>query len=824
MTTRVYPHSIEAERALLGQCILDEEVLTDVGRLVSPEDFYRGDHARLFALLQDMASRGPVDSILLMERVLAEGEEATPYGGLTYVLELPDHAPTTTNSAHYAEIIREHSQRREAIEALEGAVEAAHDREAPVADLVDDAVARVSAVGEKHTREDEGWVCDVIEDIDAESANAAEEGHDALPIPRDRVSELIDVQPGKMIVIMGLTGHGKAGEISEPILTPLGWSTYGDIRVGDEVISVDGTATKVLGVFPQGVRDLAEVELSCGTVCRVDWDHLWEVQTDGQVCQGSPSKVLSTREIAERVKDGSRYRYRVPLVAPVQHPEAVLPVEPYTLGVLLGDGNLAAGVLFYSPDSEIIALVRDRLPIGHSLTERDAPGCVRCSVRGVGYIGGSNAGANDVLNGLRALGVMGMRSYEKHIPPEYLIASVEQRLELLRGLMDTDGGVEQGYPVFSSSSPDLAQGVRDLVHSLGGSTRGSNKIPHFTYRGERKTGRRSYTVRVNLPAEINPFHLSRKREAVSITWAPRRKIVAVRPAGEAECVCIAVEHPRQLYVTTGYIVTHNTSFALDWLTHFSDQDVQIPCGFVSLEMHRKELLRRQLASLSGVGAYKHRKGWMTPADWTAWNAAAERIADAPVRYIDRSGLTIDDVRARAYRLHRQLQRLGWPGLRCLFIDYLQRLRPTDPRMPRSQAVAEMSAGCKDLAQELQIPVVVLAQPNRMSLGEVDKRPKLHHLKDSGSIEQDADIVLGCYYHARTMPDAEAKKDHWPHYYEVEVLKNRGGGLGRAILHFTPELTRFRDLTVEEFREWEGPEQAARTAREEKRAAKAAGGS
>jgi len=247
-------------------------------------------------------------------------------------------------------------------------------------------------------------------------------------------------------------------------------------------------------------------------------------------------------------------RWFVPLTEPVEfapHPDPML-LPPYLMGVLLGDGGLTHQVGLTNSDDHVVNRVREELPLSCRLVRSDPKKPNHFGIRGPE--GGTR---NQVLDELRQLGLFGKKSVEKFIPPQYLRASVEDRTELLHGLMDTDGDCSKGgVAMFNTSSPHLRDAVLDLVRGLGGiATLGTKKKPKYTYKGERRTGKPAY--RVNVRLSFNPFTLPRKAELWRKPYMAKG-IDSVEYSREASCRCIKVSSRRSLYVTNDYIVTHNT--------------------------------------------------------------------------------------------------------------------------------------------------------------------------------------------------------------------------------------------------------------------------
>lgn len=381
----------------------------------------------------------------------------------------------------------------------------------------------------------------------------------------------------KIVMIDGLWGSGKAQPLTAKILTPVGWRGMGDIKVGDEVFAADGKPCKVLGVFPQGEKEIYEVTFSDGSKTECCGEHLWLTQTEAERNRHKrarnggnpiytkiplPPKVRSTDEIAKtvRLKRG-HLNHSIPLVKPIEFPQKEHLISPYILGVLLGDGCLLHKTSFTVTDREIVDRVKSEIPpsvIVNEVIENFEYSIVR-SDRGKGVYC-----PNPVTTEIKRLGLYGHHSYEKFIPDEYLFDSVENRIAMLRGLMDTDGTTDEHHSSLCTTSPYLADQVTFLVRSLGGTSVTNERYNTFTYKGEKKTGRLSYKVTVKLPNEISPFHLSRKRDRLkkSVKYHPIRYFSSIKPIGKKQAQCIMIDHPSHLYVTDDCIVTHNTYLAV----------------------------------------------------------------------------------------------------------------------------------------------------------------------------------------------------------------------------------------------------------------------
>jgi superfamily II DNA or RNA helicase len=359
------------------------------------------------------------------------------------------------------------------------------------------------------------------------------------------------------------TGLGKAQPVDSRVLTPNGWVQIGTLKVGDRVIGSDGRATNVQGVFPQGIKQAFRVTMSDGSSTECCEDHLWTVRSGNTRRFGDGWRTMSLKQIVSgglmRQKRSTGRRWSIPMVEPVQFPEADLPVDPYLLGVLLGDGSMPGAISVCNRDPKLFDLVESRLPSDCRLGSLKSDGYSRPIVWKSGI-------RNSLKTGLVELGLVRKNWTNKFVPRQYLTAAVHQRTELLQGLMDTDGYISKDGKItqFYSSNLGLVNDFVELVQSLGGTAKIKSKIPLLRGKSKDKNGRLAYTVTVSLPNHIMPFRLPRK----VLRWKPRTKyppiryISRVEPSRKVECVCISVEADDNLYVTDQFIITHNTLMVL----------------------------------------------------------------------------------------------------------------------------------------------------------------------------------------------------------------------------------------------------------------------
>jgi phosphate starvation-inducible protein PhoH and related proteins len=362
--------------------------------------------------------------------------------------------------------------------------------------------------------------------------------------------------------------RGRAQPVTSLVATPDGFRPIGTLRVGDLVVGSDGRPTPVLGVFPQGRKEVFRVATQDGASTLACAEHLWAVKTPEDRRRGKPARVLQTSEMIGRLTRAHQHRYELPLVSePVEFPPREVPMDPYALGLLLGDGCLTCSTTpsFSTEDPELVWAL-ESLVDGIVVRHKGGPDYTLARPEGRGGV----RVANPVTAVLRELELAGTTSKTKFIPAQYLHNAADVRLAVLQGLLDTDGGpvTQRGRSCriqYTTVSPRLREDVIYLVRSLGGvaywRTRpAEGRTPGFA--NGRPVPHRSdaYIMDIRLPVDVEPFRLTRKAEAYRRHGAgrPMRFIHSIEPAGEAETVCIQVAAADSLYVTDDFLVTHNT--------------------------------------------------------------------------------------------------------------------------------------------------------------------------------------------------------------------------------------------------------------------------
>lgn len=382
----------------------------------------------------------------------------------------------------------------------------------------------------------------------------------------------------KRFILADDMGLGKFLVNNTLIYTPLGTKKIGEIVVGDKVIGSNGKSCNVIGVFPQGIKETYKITFNDGYSILAGDEHLWSVSSPNygknrKNERRKKSLILSTKQMYDGGKitikgDGhnkdknyeietyykspnGNNKWQIPIVEPINFENNhTLPIEPYLLGLGLGDGSFNKKNIRFSLHKDDY----DELFQNFNLNENKPQNNKRN-----GYI--------NVGNYLYDLGIEHTRSHNKFIPNIYKYSSVESRLAILQGLMDTDGhcmysknGVFRGTE-FSTISEKLCDDVCEIVQTLGGIARKKSRRSFYKKDGNRIECNISYRVNIKLPKGMNPFRLKRKSDRYNEPkkYPTGRYITNIEKIGEDYCTCISVDSPDKLYVAEHGIVTHNTT-------------------------------------------------------------------------------------------------------------------------------------------------------------------------------------------------------------------------------------------------------------------------
>jgi replicative DNA helicase len=748
------PQDLAAEQSVLGGMMLSKDAIADVIEVLGPGDFYRPAHQAVYDCILDLYGRGePADPVTVSAELERRGELGR-VGGAPYLHTLIATVPTAANAGYYAEIVAEKAILRRLVEAGTRIVQLGYNGAEgdEIDQVVDRAQAAIYEVTERRTSEDYTSLEELLQPTMDEIDAIASRGGSSLGVPTGFV-DLDEVtnglHPGQMIIVAARPGVGKALALDTPLPTPLGWTTMGEVQVGDELLGADGAPTRVVAATEiMRDRPCYEVEFSDGTVLVADARHQWLTETRAS----RRAAVCTTEEIAATLRCASadaRLNHSVPNAEPLRLPETHLPLPPYTLGVWLGDADRADPEISWHVEEDGFDLVSD---------------------------GRLDSAVRDVARGMGLLG-------NKHIPQVYLRASEGQRRALLAGLLDADGTVTaEGGVRFRVTNRRLAEDLRELVVSLGYRC-------GLTTRQVDGSAELSTAYVLTFGTGDTVFRLERKRllhkerqRGLNLSRTGSRFVVEVRPIPSVPVRCVEVDNAAHLYLAGWAMVpTHNSTLGLDFVRSCSVKHSMTSVIF-SLEMSKTEIVMRMLSAEAKIRLADMRGGRMTDDDWTRLARRMSEISEAPLFVDDSPNMTMMEIRAKARRIKQR------HDLKLIVVDYLQLMTSGKRVESRQQEVSEFSRQLKLLAKELEVPVIAISQLNRGPEQRTDKRPMLSDLRESGSLEQDADMVILIH-----RPDAWERDDPRAGEADLILAKHRAGPITTITVAHQLHYSRFSDL-------------------------------
>ncbi len=732
---RTPPQDIAAEQCVLGGMMLSKDAIADVVEILRSGDFYRPAHGTVFDTVIDLYGRGEPADPITVAAALTDSGDLSRVGGAPYLHTLISSVPTAANASYYARIVTERAVLRRLVEAGTRIVQMGYGSAAgqgrDVDDIVDLAQQAVYDVTERRVSEDFAVLADLLQPaLDEIEAVGSRDGvMSGVPTGFGDLDRLLNgLHPGQLIIVAGRPGLGKALALDTPLPTPDGWTTMGEVAVGDQILGADGRPATVVAVSRVMVgRSCFEVEFSDGTVIVADGSHRWLTHTHRSRRYGHEPEVRDTVEIRASIRVGTadgRLNHSIANARPLALPVRDLLIPPYTLGVWLGDGDSTAARIT-RVDPEIILNIEDdgfdiRSGDQRAFTIELPEHCLPAGARGT------------ITGRLREVGVLG----NKHIPTDYLRASETQRRALLAGLMDNAGTVAPtGNVQYTTTSPRLAEDVHELIVSLG--YRGA--LTRNAVKGGSADSFTAFTL--NFPTVDDVFRVERKRvvhkerrRATNTVRSGSRFIVDVRHVPSVPVKCVSVDNPAHLYLAgRSMIPTHNSTVSMDFARNASVRH-NLASAVFSLEMSKIEIVTRLLAAEARVPLHVLRSGQLSDDDWTRLARRMGEISEAPIFVDDTPNMTLMEIRAKARRMRQR------HDLKLIIVDYLQLMTSPKRVESRQQEVADLSRGLKLLAKEIECPVVAVSQLNRGPEQRTDKRPQLSDLRESGCLTSSTRLV------------------------------------------------------------------------------------
>ena len=842
---RIPPHNMDAEQSVLGAMLESKEAIANVVEILKPDDFYKPAHSKIFEAILELDQRGQAADAITIAEELARRGDLESIGGKPYIHGLLEAYPTASSAAHYARIVEEHSLLRALIQAGNGVQEIGFSMPEDVAEAIDEAENLVYNIGDKRLKDDYHAIRELLTQAmeDVETLYERGEHLTGLAAGFPDLDEMTSgFQKSNLVIVAARPSMGKCLEKSSKIVDP---STGERMTIGDFIVqrrsrihALSHTGglqvTEVSDWIPNGVKACWRLTTRTGRSVVATANHPL-MKVDGWTPLQDLSvgdKIAVPRRIDVFGKDDSWSPAKIRLLA-----------------YFIAEGGLTGTMpRFTNTDPVIVAdfnhAVCSEFDCETSFDKRGMTHTPRARVR--------SRSRNEVTRWLDSLGLMGRSALEKRFPDSVWSFTKERLGEFLKALFSCDGTVYSmsGYAriEFAGASEGLAEDVHHALlrfgivsklwqktskcwrveitepRSVDAYQREIGWIGEKTlrlYKTERERVSRSNSG--HLPKEVwshvkkaldangmslaelsrragekgwsNPhtsrglpqYRLAKYAEILDnddLRWLANDdlywdEIVSIEPVGDREVFDLTVPEGHNFVAQD--ICVHNSSLLNDFALNAATRQ-KTPVVIFSLEMSKEEVVSRFLASEAKVDSQRLRKGSLQEQDWSRLSSALGRLAEAPIYIDDTANISLMEIRAKCRRLKAR------HGLGLIIIDYLQLMQSPRKSENRQQEVSEISRNLKILARELGVPVICASQLNRGVEVRSDKRPLLGDLRESGAIEQDADIVMFIYRDEVYNPDSEAKGEA-----ELIVAKHRNGPTGTVRLAFMNQYTKFASI-------------------------------
>ena len=783
---RMPPQAVDVEQAVLGAVLIERDAIPKAIEILPSDAFYDGRHQKIYEAVEALFERGhPVDLITLSEELKRRGDYEA-IGGY-YLAELTTRVASAANVEYHARIIAEKSLLRKLITTMTGVVGQAFDPTTDAFDLLDEAERQIFQITESQLRKGVVGIDSVMMTTvqHLESIHGREGGITGVPSGFTTLDNMTGGwQPSDMVIVAARPSMGKClGRGTRVMMHDGTLRAVEEVRVGDLLMGDDSAPRRVLSLA-RGREEMVWVRQTYGIDYRVNASHILSVKKSrsggGSEARGAVMDI-GVREYMARSPTwrNDHKGYKVAVDFPTQD----VSLDPYFLGLWLGDGK-SDNARVFSQDDEVVEYLYELAEARHEqVTVYDVDRCPAHLVT----VGGRGYGRADSVQGcLNDLGIL----KNKHIPHVYLANSREARLALLAGLIDSDGHRNAGHVgtyEITQKNERLAQQIKFLCDTLGLRTSLRSNVARC------QTGATSTVWRVRFNGDVSdaPIRVARKRAP---EWGDVRdwRVSGLRlePDGVDDYFGFTIDGNRRFLLEDG-TVTHNTAFSLA-LTRNAALHPSKPCGvaYFSLEMSAQQLAQRLLTSEARVDAQRARTGRLHDDDWPKLARAAGKLSSAPIFIDDTPALGILELRAKCRRLKAE------HDIGLVIVDYLQLMHGTQQTQGnREQEIAQISRSLKGLAKELNVPVIALSQLSRaVETRGGDKRPQLSDLRESGSIEQDADVVMFIYRAERYGITVDEAGNSTEGLGELLIGKQRNGPIGDVKVAFVNQFARFENLT------------------------------
>ncbi|MEA3331186.1 MAG: replicative DNA helicase [Campylobacterota bacterium] len=739
-------YNLAFERSILSSIVFEPQQFDELSVALKQDDFYLPAHQDIFHVMTLLLQKDqPIDEEFIKKELIKMKKFDEQV-----MLEILSANPISNTKA-YVEEIKDKSLKRHLLTLTTEIKRVTVEEELPSAEVIDIVEKKLYDITQDNQTSDfkdsPKMTFDTMEYIKEMKAR----GNNVLVGVDTGFAELNKMTTGfgkgDLVIIAARPAMGKClGKGTKIVMFDGTLKNVEDIEVGDQLMGDDSTPRNVLSLA-RGREKMFWVRQNKGIDYRVNESHILSLKRSRNEGKHKHGDVLNI-EVKDYNQKSKKFHsnYKGYKVG-VDFKKQNLTIDPYFLGLWLGDGTSSK--------------FKDK-----SLQKK-----------------------------LRELGVLN----NKHIPHANIQNSEKNRLKLLAGLLDSDGYYDKKFNVFEIVQKDenLSKQIKFLADSLG-------------FRVSIKT-KKARIKKINYECDVYRLRIVGDLDKIP-TKIKRKQARKLKAAREVKHTGIKVEYDKvddyygftidgnHLFLLEDMTVTHNTSFVLNTVNSLITQGKGV--AFFSLEMPAEQLMLRLLSIQTSIPLQKLRVGDMNDDQWSSLNGAIDKMNSAKLFVDDQGSININQLRSKLRKLKNQ-----HPEIEIAVIDYLQIMSGVG-NQDRHLQVSEMSRGLKMLARELEMPIVALSQLNRGLESRNDKRPMLSDIRESGSIEQDADIILFVYrddiylYKEEKEREKAAKaegKEFTPTYVEKEeeeaeiiIGKQRNGPTGHVKLIFQKKLTRFVD--------------------------------
>ncbi len=725
LTTLVYgkvpPQAPDLEEAVLGACMLEKDTFAQVLEIIQSEEcFYVDAHQKIYAAMRRLFDKGiPVDLLTITDE-LRDANELEIVGGAYYLTRLTMSVLTSAHVEAHARIVMEKFIQRELIRISGNIIGDAYEDSSDVFDLLDKAESNLYEITDKHLRKNFRSLKDVMVRTVGEIEESMKKTDDLTGVPSgfaalDRITG--GWQRSDLIILAARPSVGKCfGKGTKILMFDGSLKNVEDIVVGDKIMGDDSTCRNVLALG-RGREMMYWVRQLHGIDYRVNESHIISLKRSRNEFNKKHGDVvnISIREYllrAPKFKNNHKGYKKA-----VEFKEQPLPIPPYLLGLWLGDGSSAKPQIT-KPDIEIRNYLQKyaddngyKLRVDSEFKEK----CNSYSITGINGRKGKN-----FVELLRAIDVF----KNKHIPDIYLVNSRENRLQLLAGLLDTDGynmKHSKGFEIVQKSKR-LHENIRRLCDSLGFKT-----IAKVKY----VKGNPYYRLYIFGKVDEIPMLIERKKYK-SITHKRDFTMNAIKVEPDIVDDYYGFEiDGNKLFMLEDCTVTHNTALCLNIAMNAAmNAAKEFPVAIFSLEMGAGQIVKRMLSAVTEVSMESITRGKMSDGEFMQMTQRMEKLSKAKIFVDDQAALNIFELRAKARRLKQK------HGIELIVIDYLQLMQGSVEKSGnREQEISKISRDLKALAKELDIPIIALSQLNRsVETRKESKMPQLSDLRECLSVE------------------------------------------------------------------------------------------